>query len=80
MTLCPIHFYFFLVCFHQTCKDRLLIFSVALFGFSGYLILAYLMNNKGFGLVNPLDLVEMDLNFCYDTSSKYPGYRADEIK
>ena len=74
MTLCPIHFYFFLVCVHQTCKDRLLIFSVALFGFSGYLILAYLFNNKGF------DLVEMDLNFCYDTPPKYPGYRADEIK
>ena len=40
-------FLHFLVCVHETCQNRLLIFSVALFGFSGYLILAYLFNNKG---------------------------------
>ena len=42
-------FLLFLVCVHDTCKNRLLIFSVVLFGFLEYLILAYLLNNKGFG-------------------------------
>ena len=42
-------FLLFLVCVHDTCKNRLLIFSVVLFGFLEYLILAYLVNNKSFG-------------------------------
>ena len=47
VTLCPIHSYFFWCV--STCKNGLLIFSVTLFGFSEYLILACLFNNKGLG-------------------------------